>query len=352
MCRFVTGVAVLTAALLLASTAQPCSRILWNDNGQAVLVGRNSDWPGTSENPGSTRPTLEVFPRSIARDGSTLAGQVVVKDNSVKWTSKYGSVVTSGFGIGSCDGMNEKGLGVHLQYLEATDFGKRDVRVPGLQAALWGQYLLDNAATVKEALALHDNIQIVMIQVGKVRSAAHIAIEDATGDSAIIEYISGKPVIHHGKEFCVMTNDPAYDEQLKMLSQQHSSPPGNHVRLPGKEQPTVDRLLRATYYVSVLPRPKSEREAVASILAVTRSLSVPFGAPFGSGTHNTEYRTVLDLTHRRYYFELTTNLGLIWVDLSRINFEPAAPVLSLDPAKINFAGDVTDKFQKQDQAPY
>ena len=61
---------------------------------------------------------------------------------------------------------------------------------------------------------------------------------------------------------------------------------------------------------------------------------------------------MLDLTHRRYYFELTTNLGLIWVDLSRINFEPAAPVLSLDPAKINFAGDVTDKFQKQDQAPY
>ena len=284
MCRFVTGVAVLTAALLFASTAQPCSRILWNDNGQAVLVGRNSDWPGTSENPGSTRPTLEVFPRSIARDGSTLAGQVVVKDNSVKRTSKYGSVVTSGFGIGSCDGMNEKGLGVHLQYLEATDFGKRDVRVPGLQAALWGQYLLDNAATVKEALALHDNIQIVMIQVGKVRSAAQATRSKMRLETpAIIEYISGKPVIHHGKEFCVMTNDPAYDEQLRMLSQQHSSPPGNHVPLPGKDKPTDDRFQRATYYVSVLPRPKSERRSGGQHSCGHQELVGSLRPPFGSG---------------------------------------------------------------------
>ena len=36
--------AALLAAAYLAAPAQPCSRVLWNDNGRSVLVGRHKDW--------------------------------------------------------------------------------------------------------------------------------------------------------------------------------------------------------------------------------------------------------------------------------------------------------------------
>ena len=41
-------------------------------------------------------------------------------------------------------------------------------------------------------------------------------LADATGDSAIFEYIDGKLVVHHGKQYSVMTNDPPYDQQLAL----------------------------------------------------------------------------------------------------------------------------------------
>lgn len=46
------------------------------------------------------------------------------------------------------------------------------------------------------------------------KGTVHLAISDSTGDSAIFEYVKGKLVIHHGKEFQVMTDSPIYDKQL------------------------------------------------------------------------------------------------------------------------------------------
>jgi choloylglycine hydrolase len=37
---------------------------------------------------------------------------------------------------------------------------------------------------------------------------------DAAGDSAIVEIQDGKVVIFHGREFTILTNNPAYQEQL------------------------------------------------------------------------------------------------------------------------------------------
>ena len=144
------GLAAVLAAGLLAvqSSAFACSRILWNDNGLAVVVGRTMDWPE------STMPVLTVLPRGMKRDGGRAGEELVVKDNPARWTSKYGSIVTTVYGIGTADGFNERGLGVHMLYLKATDFGPRDPAKPGVHAGLWSQFLLDNAATVKESLAL------------------------------------------------------------------------------------------------------------------------------------------------------------------------------------------------------
>lgn len=337
---------VATAAIAAASgLAEACTRVLWNDNGYAVMVGRTMDWPE------STEPVLVAFPRGMARDGGKAAGDVAVRDNPMRWTSKYGSLATTIYGIGTADGLNEAGLAAHMLYLNAADFGPRDPAKPGLHAGLWAQYLLDNAATVGEALKLFEGVQIVTVEAKGHKANVHLAIEDATGDSAIIEFIGGKPVIHHGRQYTIMTNDPTYDEQLALLKKQDFSKPASDMPLPGNVNP-VDRFQRASYYSALLPKPKNEREAAASILAIARNVSVPFGAPYkGFGIYNTEYRTAANLAAKRYYFELTTSPNVIWVELATMDLAAGQPVRSLNPDDIALSGNVTASFRPT-KAPF
>jgi choloylglycine hydrolase len=331
-------VSALAMAAVTVGIADACTRVLWNDNDFAVMFGRTMDWPE------STQPILTVFPRGMVRDGGMAGPEVVVAENPAKWTSKYGSLVTTIYGIGSADGMNEKGLAAHLLYLNATDFGPRDPSKPGVQAGLWAQYMLDNAATVEEALTLFEGIDVVMVSAHGHDSNVHLAMEDATGDSAIIEFIDGKPVIHHGRQYTIMTNDPTYDEQLALLAKQDFSKPASDMPLPGNVNP-VDRFQRAAYYSALLPEPTNAREAAASILAIARNVSVPFGAPYkGFGIYNTEYRTAADLTNKVYYFELTTSPNVIWTDLSALNLDAGQPVRTFNPEDISIAGNITGDY--------
>jgi choloylglycine hydrolase len=296
------------------------------------------DWPE------STDPLIIAFPRGRHRDGGALAGTNVVGDNPLRWTSRYANVVTSVYGLGGIDGFNEQGLAAHGLYLQATDFGPRDTSKPGLHAGLWVQYLLDQAGTVAEALSLMRDVDLVMVGAHGHDATIHVALEDISGDSAIIEFDHGKQVIHHGREYTLMTNDPTYDEQLKLLSLQDFSHPDRDMPLPGNVNP-VDRFQRAAYYSALLPAPQSERQAVASVMAIMRNVSVPFGAPYGDfGVYNTEYRTVCDLTNRMYFFELTTSPNVIWVNLDALPLGDGGDAIAVDPYDDTMVGDVTAQF--------
>lgn len=345
--RILPVVAGVAALFGLVQASDACTRILWNNNKLSVFVSRTMDWPE------STEPKLTVFPRGTKHDGGLIGSgpERVVKDNPAKWAAKYGSIVTTVYGLGAVDGVNEKGLGIHLLYLNATDFGPRDAKKPGLHAGLWGQYVLDNAASVSEALKVLEAVQIVAVEARGHKATVHLAMEDASGDSAIVEYIGGKPIIHHGRQYTIMTNDPKYDDQLALLQKQDFSKPSSTMPLPGNVNPE-DRFQRATYYSRMLPEPKNDREAVAGVLAIARNVSVPFGAPYkGFGIYNTEYRTAIDLGKRWYFFELSNAPSLVWADLTKFDLKPGAPVMMLDPDSISLAGDVTGKF-KNTKAPF
>ncbi len=315
-----------------------CTRVLWNTNDLVVIAGRTMDWPE------STEPLLMAFPRGIARDGGLLGPVRLFDERPLTWTSEYGSIVTSVYGLGAADGFNERGLGGHLLFFNACDFGERQGDRPGLHAGLWLQYLLDTAATVPEAIDRLRDVDLVMAHARGVQTSVHVAIEDAGGDSAILEYVSGELVVHHGREYTIMTNDPSYDQQLELVAQYDFSAPTSDTPLPGNVNPR-DRFARATYYSKLLPPPSNEREAVAGVLAVARNVSVPFGAPYkGFGIYNTEYRTATDLTNRRYFFELTTSPNVIWVNLDGFDLEEGANVMSLDPDDISMSGDVSERF--------
>lgn len=326
-------------ASLRPDLAKACTRVLWNQGGP-VLAGRTMDWPE------STHPVLTVLPRGLRHDGGKLGDQALGDANAKKWTSTYGSLVTTVYGLGTADGVNERGLTVHMLYLTVADFGVRDTSLPGIQGGLWAQYALDTSANVEEALQALSKIQPIMVEAHGAKTTVHLAMEDDSGDSAIIEYIDGKPVVHHGREFRVMTNDPPYDEQLALLKAQDFSKPSSELSLPGNVNPR-DRFQRASYFLSMFPQPKAEREGVASMFAIARNASVPFGAPYKDfGIYNTEYRTVTDTTRRTYFFELTTSPNVIWTDLSKLDLSAGAPVRTLNPDNISLSGDVSAAYRR------
>ena len=323
-----------------------CTRVLWNDNGLAVVAGRSMDWPTTTE------PKLVVWPKGQSRDGAVLAGRRIEVPNPLTWTSRYGSVVVSIYGVGSIDGINERGLAVHALYLAACDFGVPPADQQSLHAGLWLQAPLDLCATVGEAVELLSRTGVVPVEISGHRSNLHLALEDATGDSAVVEFVDGRLSVHRGPEHVVMTNDPVYDEQLQLLAELDFSQPSRDMPLPGNVN-ARDRFQRAAYYRALLPTPANVREAVSGVLAIVRNCSVPFGAPYGEfGVYNTEYRTVADVTNLRYFVELTTSPNVLWVDLAAVDLSEGAPVLMLDPDNLGLSGEVSAAFEPLAAAPY
>lgn len=213
---------------------------------------------------------------------------------------------------------------------------------------LWAQYYLDNFATVAEAVTdiKKDAFQIVPITLPNGKPTMfHLSLEDKTGDSAVIEYINGKPVVHHDKRYTLMTNEPRFDQQMKNLSQYRSF--GGDKPLLGERTP-ADRFVRAAYYSSVLPKPDNNTTAAAYIMSVVRNVSVPFGAadPDKPNVSNTLFRSVKDLTAQRYFFESSFAPNVVWVNYGKLNFAEGSKETELKVEERIFSlnGDVTDKF--------
>jgi choloylglycine hydrolase len=320
-------IVVLLAALMslvLAPAADACSRVTWLGPNGTVITGRSMDWPY------SFHSHLYAYPRGLEQNG---AGG----ENSLVWTTKYGAIVVAGTTDpsgpidGVFDGMNETGLVANLLYLGESDFGPAPTdNRPRLSFAGWVQYVLTKFSTVNEVVDAFTNpaIYIVPINFGPGNAAhptVHLSVTDPSGDSAIIEYLDGKPVIHHGRQFQVMTNSPTYDQQLQLNAKWDNVDKNSD--LPGSIQ-SQDRFVRASYYLSKLPQTTDERQAVAGVFSVMRNVSVPWGVgdPEHPNLSPTYWRSVADSTNKIYYFESALSPNIVWVNLNNINFNPGSGV--------------------------
>lgn len=330
----------LSTSFLLTVTAEACTRFVYQGAGNQIITGRSMDWKS------DIGSNIWVFPRGMKRSGE--AGP-----NSIEWTSKYGSVITSAYDIATTDGMNEEGLVANVLWLVESEYPEYDGSTPGLSLAAWAQYVLDNFASVDEAVtALEKNpYTIVTADVpGEQRLATlHLSLSDATGDSAIIEYIDGKQVIHHSRDYQVMTNSPVFDQQLALNAYWQQI--GGTVMLPGTNR-SADRFARASFYVDAIPRTEDPREAIASAFSVIRNASVPFGisTPDQPNISSTRWRTVSDQEHKLYFFESVLTPNVFWTDLTKLDLSAeTGKVLKLDLG-VNetniFAGEVNAQFEE------
>lgn len=333
---------LLAGSVAFASVAEACTRLVYQGEDNQVITARSMDWKEEIET------NLWIFPRGMKRSGET-------GENSLRWTSKYGSVISSGYDISTTDGVNEKGLSASVLWLVESDYPPFDEKKPGLTIAAWAQYILDNFATVAEAVealskepfSLYvDNIPAEGQPEGRL-TTLHLAMSDASGDSAIIEYIDKKQVIHHNKAYQVLTNSPVFDQQLAVNTYWEEI--GGTVMLPGTNR-AADRFARASFYVDAIPKTKNPDINVASVFSVIRNVSVPYGISTEGQPNisSTRWRTVADQKRKLYFFESVLTPNVFWVDLEKVNFSAeSGKVMKLDLGynQTNiFSGEVHDKF--------
>ncbi|UJA00795.1 linear amide C-N hydrolase [Acinetobacter johnsonii] len=322
---------------VVAEAAMACTRVVYLGNND-VMTARSMDWKS------DIGTNLWILPNSVKRNG--MAGP-----KSIQWTSKYGSVVATGYDISTTDGINEKGLMANLLWLVESEYPNvKTSKKPTLGISLWAQYVLDNYATVNEAIQALEKepFTVVTDQVpGEKRLATlHLSISDATGDSAIIEYIGGKQVIHHSRQYQVMTNSPIFDQQLALNA--YWKQIGGTTMLPGTNR-AADRFARASFYINAIPKNANYKHSLASVLGVIRNASVPFGLNTEEEPNisSTRWRTVVDHKRGLYFFESAVSPNVFWVDLKEINFkEGQTKKLELGPDQaMTYAGKANASFK-------
>ncbi|MGS1006696.1 linear amide C-N hydrolase [Achromobacter anxifer] len=335
-CAALAGLTALSAS----PAAWACTRVVFHGANGQVVTARSMDWKN------DITSNLWVLPRGMARNGE--AGP-----NSLRWTSRYGSVVTSGYDVSTTDGVNEAGLSANLLWLAESQYPQFDTKgKPGLTIAAWAQYVLDNYATVKEAVAALEQEPYTIVSdnvPGEDRlTTLHLSISDASGDSAIIEYIGGRQVIHHSRDYQVMTNSPQFEQQLALDAYWQQI--GGTTMLPGTNR-AADRFVRASFYINAIPKDPDPNKALASVFSVIRNVSVPYGisTPGQPNISSTRWRTVFDHQRKLYFFESALTPNTFWVDLKALDFSPEnGKVLKLDlgpDQRHTFSGDATRAFQ-------
>ena len=314
-----------------------CTRIFYETGTGTYITGRGMDWNDP------TAPTdLWVFPKGMERNGG-------VGTNPVKWTSRFGSVVASLYDGASADGMNEAGLVGNVLYLAEANYGDASqTGKPTLSIGAWVQYFLDSFATVAESVAAMKDVPFTIVAPvlpnGRAASV-HLSLSDPSGDSAVLEYIDGELVIHHGPECAVMTNSPVYDQQIAINAYWELI--GENRMLPGTIN-AADRYVRASYFLRSSPKYEEPEMAVASVFSQMRSIGVPLGMadPDHPNISATLWRTVADHNACRYYFESTLRPAVFWVDLDKTNLQAGADVMRLETlgSKLLF-GEVSSEFE-------
>ncbi|HYJ38598.1 MAG TPA: linear amide C-N hydrolase [Chitinophagaceae bacterium] len=167
-----------------------CTTFLINKDGQ-LAFGRNYDWV-------TDAGLVCKNHRGLSKTSYGEPGEP-----TVSWVAKYGSLTFNQYGKEfPTGGMNEKGLVVELMWLDGSKYPKPDSRAT-LNVLQWIQYQLDNCATIDEVIATDQ-----LIRIGADNPPLHYLVADARGQAATIEFLSGKMVMHKGKDLPipVLTN--------------------------------------------------------------------------------------------------------------------------------------------------
>ncbi len=182
--------------ILIPCAVYPCTTFVLHQ-GNRLVFGRNLDWySGTG--------LVMVNPRNLEK-----VALVNSSEKPVKWVSKFGSITFNQIGRElPFGGINESGLVVEHMTLDETVYPSSDNR-DVIGAFQWIQYQLDNYSTIEEVINSDTFLRI------EDNSKIHFLICDRSGNSATIEFLNGKMVVHTGKYLPVLAlANSTYEESV------------------------------------------------------------------------------------------------------------------------------------------
>ncbi len=217
--------------------------------------------------------------------------------------------------------MNEAGLVVEMMWLADAVYPRSDKR-PAVDVLEWIQYNLDNYSKTDEVVANAEKIRI------NSDIKLHYLINDREGNTATIEFIDGKLVVHRDKDLPVptLTND-TYDRSIDFAK--HTAP----AKAPSGR--SLDRFVRASEKTKAYSaKPRGEKESVDYAFEILDNASQP---------NYTQWSIVYDQKRSKIYFKTLQSPAIKTLDLKEFDFACGSDVKMLD-INTKLTGDVTKQL--------
>ena len=162
-----------------------CSTIAVQTPDGGSLFGRNFDWNHCDA------MVVLSYPKKGYASISTVNLDFISQGGLVGMAMKQDEIKTIAALYAPLDGMNEKGLAVSVNMIQDSATIEQDTEKPDLTTTTAIRLLLNQAATVEEALELLEQYDIH----ASMSYMVHFAIADADGNSVAVEYIDNKMVV-------------------------------------------------------------------------------------------------------------------------------------------------------------
>lgn len=311
----VTAKSALSISLVLALSVPlyPCT-VLFLPQSAGQVVAINMDWT-------TGQGLIFINKRNVHKQAAFVSGQT-----PLQWTSQYMSVSFTETGLEfPWEGMNEKGLSVHLLLSNSTVLPPASDPRPAVNGIQWVQYILDTSATTAQAITNAEATRVT----GPFGALEHYFVCDANGNCAAFDYLNGQLSVTQGSQFpMVLTNDPYYLDYQNLSSMEAISSPAQIEALTGTDSKT--RFAKAAMF-STQYTPQSE------------AVSYGFNALNSLTESDTQWRIVFSLANQTLQYRTTTATGLKYIDLQQFNPSCASGV-QWHYLNALTSGDITSQF--------
>jgi len=304
--------------LTVIPTKLPACSTFQFKHGDELFFGHNLNEPGMDV-PG----LIFINKRGILKHGrsfSELVSKNYANPSNVVWISRYGSITMNNFGKDFADGgINEAGLYI-WEMNEETDY-PQNKKLPRLMHMNWMQYVLDNYSTTEEVIESTYKFQID-------GWTWHYFVSDAMGNSASIEFLNGKVIVHQGHNMPVpaLFNTP-YAREMELIKYYKGFGGQYEVDFGNTEIP------RFVKTAKMLKEYKGEppTEYCLEMLKKIKVYETP------------DWSVLIDTKRKMFYFKTSLYPELKYFSYENVDFSNKVPcqILNID---ISNGGDVLGKF--------
>ncbi len=330
--------ALAVLAIAAGDAARACTGIRLTADDGAVVYARTLEFDADLDS------NVIIIPRNLALHGTTRSGRP-----GLQWHARYGAAGMNGQQqMILVDGVNERGLAGGLFYMpnyaqyETVTVGDESRTLAPWELMNW---ILTSFATVEEVRMALPTIKVADVTLTGWPSApeVHYIVHDAKGNSLVIEYVGGKPVLHDNP-LGVITNAPDFDWHVKNLNNYLNLTATNAASsnlgglqlkafgqgsgllgIPGDFTPP-SRFVRAAFLSQSASAGENGPQAIRQAFHVLDGFDIPRGAVRGVEDGHvaqdyTQWTSASDTKNRIYYFHTHANRRIRSLELARTNLD-------------------------------